>query len=131
MSLVLILKLSQHVNKEIMNYSNSTAIREREVFWMVTRLPILWVLFLLDLILCKFKFFSIFRGLMPIIINFGFIADNSTFVFKEYDVLTYTVFAIYIFCYIFWAGQTIVYNWIIFGIAYILGYTFFTTIIIL
>ena len=83
-----------------MNYSNSNVIRERGVFWMVTRLPILLVLFLLELILYKFKFFSIFRELLPIIINFGFVADNSTFVYKDEDVIPYTVFAIYIFCYV-------------------------------
>ena len=130
-TLLMIINLSLHLKKGIMNYSNSTSINERGAFWMITRHPILWMILLLEIILCKFKFFSKYRGIIPIIINFAFVADSSTFVFKDSEVITYTPYAIFVFSYIFWAGQTIVYNWIIFGIAYLFGYTLFATIIIL
>ena len=131
LTLIMIINLSLHLKKGIMNYSNSTSIGDRAIFWMVTRHPILWVLLLLELILCKFKCFSKFRGMITIIINFGVVAEFSTYIYKDVEVVTYGAYAIFVFSYIFWAGQTIVYNWIIFGIAYTLGYALFTTIFFL
>ena len=86
---------------------------------------------MLELSLCKFKWFSRFRGVVSVVILFILVADRSTYIYPNLELLLFGTFAIYVFLYIHWVAENIICNWIIFGIAYIVGYSSFTAIVIL
>ena len=129
-SLIMMMNISLHM-KNINMYSESENLQERAIFWQITRHPIFIFVFTLEIILCKFKFLNNFRGVWSVVVAFSLIADSCTFIFPKLDIFVYGTMAIFGLLYIYWVGQTIIYNWIMFVIAYIVGYCSFCAIIIL
>ena len=120
-----------HYLKNTKKYSESESMRIRVNYWMLTRHPIIIFVLVLELGLCKFNWFSRFRGVVPMFILFSLIADAATYIPPKLEVLVFGTFAICVFLYIYWIAENIICNWIIFGITYIVGYSSFAAIVIL
>ena len=130
-TMIINMYLHIHYLKNIKKYSESERIRVRSNYWMLTRHPIVLFVLVLELSLCKFNWFSRFRGVVSVVILFSLVADCSTYIYPKLELLLFGTFAIYVFLYIYWVAESIICNWIIFGIAYIVGYSSFTAIVIL
>ena len=120
-----------HYLQNIKKYSESENMIVRGNYWMLTRYPIIIFVLVLDLILCKFHWFSRFRGVVSVVILFSLVADAATYIPPKLEELVFGTYAIFVFLYIYWITETIICNWIIFGIAYNVGYSSFTAIVIL
>ena len=130
-TMIINMYLHIHYLKNIKKYSESESIRVRSNYWMITRHPIVLFVLVLELSLCKFNWFGRFWGVVSVVTFLSLVADCSTYVFPNLALLLFETFAIYAFLYIYWVAESIICNWIIFGIAYIVGYSSFTAIVIL
>ena len=106
---------------EEMDLENS--VRDRRIYWQLTRQPFMILIEIIDLIANKYKIFSKFRGNIPILsslylcgdylayIDIGIIDDH--FIFGNFVISRYI--------YIYFLSEQIIYNWIIFAISIIMG----------
>ena len=133
LAIIYIIQLFSHMHyiKNIKKYSESESMRVREIIWVLTRFPIIIFVLLLELSLCKFHLFSRFRGIVSVVIFLIILADAVTYISPKSDRLVFGTYAIATFLYIVWEAEYIFCNWIIFGIAYIVGYSSFAAIVIL